>query len=118
MLHTPDNSNAYSKRLVLNSCSPLASKSSRSGSSGDQSLADIAQNWRSRAKDSGIHVSSENSYTEGSNFGDDEGAKTTSKLAKNANIYAHIASERTLSDSPNDSNLISNADGVLVFSHA
>ena len=93
VLHTPDNSNVYSKRLVLNSCSPLAVKSSRSGSCGDQSLADIAQNWRSRAKDSGIHVSSENSYTEGSNFGDDEGAKTASKLAKIANICAYSQRE-------------------------
>lgn len=82
VLITPDNSGVYSKRLLLNSCSPLASKSSRSGSGGDRSLADIAQNWRSRINENGFHVSSENSCTEGSNFGDDEGMKIASKLAK------------------------------------
>ncbi|PFH46736.1 hypothetical protein AMATHDRAFT_7452 [Amanita thiersii Skay4041] len=94
-LTTPDNSGTYSKRLILNSCSPLVSKTSRSGSGRDRSLADIAENWRSRANENGIKVTSENSYTEGSQFGDDE------------------ASERTLSDSANDLNVISSGEALL-----
>ena len=74
--NTPDNSGVYSKRWLLNSCSPLVPKSSRLGSVRDRSLADIAENWRSRASENGIKVSSENSCTEGSNFGDDEGMRS------------------------------------------
>lgn len=39
----------------------------------DKSLADIAENWRSRANDNGIKVSS----VDDSNYGDDEGAHTS-----------------------------------------
>ncbi|KAF8632155.1 hypothetical protein AX17_004897 [Amanita inopinata Kibby_2008] len=94
-LTTPDNSGIYSKQPLFNSCSPLVSKTSSLGSGRDRSLADIAENWRSRANENGIKVSSENSYTEGSQFGDDE------------------ASERTLSDSANDLNVVATGEALL-----
>ncbi|KAK2463821.1 hypothetical protein APHAL10511_004126 [Amanita phalloides] len=91
VLNTPDNSGVYSKRLLLNSCSPLVAKS-RLGCAGDRSLADIAENWRSRADDRAINASSENSCTDD---GDDE------------------ASERTLSDSPNGPNMVPTGEALL-----
>ncbi|KIL60917.1 hypothetical protein M378DRAFT_13835 [Amanita muscaria Koide BX008] len=94
-LNTPDTNGLVSKRLLLNSCSPLVAKTARSVSGRDRSLADIAENWRSRASENGIKVSSEVSCTEGSNFGDDE------------------ASERTLSDSPHEYNVVPTAEALL-----
>ncbi|KAG6873625.1 hypothetical protein C0995_013556 [Termitomyces sp. Mi166 len=58
----------------------------------DHSLADIAENWRSRANENGIKVSSIN---DDPHFGDDE------------------ASDRTPSDTANDSGFISTEEALL-----
>lgn len=43
----------------------------------DKSIADIADNWRSRANDNGIRVSSSSKEGDGDDFADDEGASMT-----------------------------------------
>ncbi|KAF8067678.1 hypothetical protein FPV67DRAFT_1149641 [Lyophyllum atratum] len=88
-LTTPDNVGFSVKRL---SYSPDVARSATEAVSKDQSLADIAENWRSRASENGIKVSS---LHEDSHFGDDE------------------ASERTLSDTANDSGFILAEEALL-----
>ncbi|RDB30252.1 hypothetical protein Hypma_007304 [Hypsizygus marmoreus] len=88
-LTTPDNVGLSVKRL---SFSPEVASSTPAGIAKDQSLADIAENWRSRASENGIKVSS---MLDDSHFGDDE------------------ASERTLSDAANDSMFISTEEALL-----
>ncbi|KAF5380147.1 hypothetical protein D9615_006103 [Tricholomella constricta] len=76
----------------------------------DQSLADIAENWRSRASENGIKVSSMN---DDSHFGDDEGMRYFPFCYCSVPDNAHIASERTLSDNANDSGFISTEEALL-----
>lgn len=67
-LTTPDHIGLGVKRL---SFSPEVSRSATGVTAvKDQSLADIAENWRSRASENGIKVSSGN---DDSHYGDDEG---------------------------------------------
>ncbi|KAG6844811.1 hypothetical protein H0H87_003477 [Tephrocybe sp. NHM501043] len=87
-LTTPDHdSNRASHGFSPNVVSPSPGVDSR-----DLSLADIAANWRSRASENGIKVSS---MTDDSHFGDDE------------------ASDRTASDAANDSRFISTEEALL-----
>ncbi|KAG5653732.1 hypothetical protein H0H81_010989 [Sphagnurus paluster] len=88
-LTTPDHIGLGVKRL---SFSPEVVRDATETAGKDQSLADIADNWRSRASENGIKVSSLN---DDSHFGDDE------------------ASERTLSDVANDSGFISTEEALL-----
>ncbi|KAG6899617.1 hypothetical protein C0993_008697 [Termitomyces sp. T159_Od127] len=87
-LNTPD-SDPNSRHL---SFSPNVASPSVRADNKDHSLADIAENWRSRANDNGIKVSSMN---DDSHFGDDE------------------ASDRTASDTANDSGFISTEEALL-----
>lgn len=80
---------------------------SRAAAGKDQSLADIADNWRSRASENGIKVSSVN---DDAHFGDDEGIQLLFLSCFLTN-KAHIASERTLSDTANDSGFLSTEEG-------
>ncbi|KAG6821128.1 hypothetical protein H0H93_006467 [Arthromyces matolae] len=85
-LNTPDNDGISRDSLFSpNIVSPLVRVK-------DRSLADIADNWRSRANENGIKVSSIN---DGSHYADDE------------------ASERTTSDAANDSGFISAEEALL-----
>lgn len=66
-LTTPDQIGLSVKRL---SFSPEVARTTTGSVAKDQSLADIAENWRSRASENGIKVSS---VTDDSHYGDDEG---------------------------------------------
>ncbi|KAG5644366.1 hypothetical protein DXG03_008663, partial [Asterophora parasitica] len=88
-LTTPDHLGLGVKRL---SFSPDVVGAATGAGGIDSSLAVIADNWRSRASENGIKVSSIN---DDSHFGDDE------------------ASERTLSDSANDCGFISTEQASL-----
>ncbi|KAG6895436.1 hypothetical protein C0992_001222 [Termitomyces sp. T32_za158] len=87
-LNTPD-ADPNSRHLAF---SPNVASPSVRANSKDHSLADIAENWRSRANENGIKVSSMN---DDSHFGDDE------------------ASDRTASDTANDSGFISTEEALL-----
>lgn len=67
-LNTPD-SDHTSRHLAF---SPNVASPSVRADNKDHSLADIAENWRSRANENGIKVSSMN---DDSHFGDDEGMR-------------------------------------------
>ncbi|KAG6853362.1 hypothetical protein C0991_004981 [Blastosporella zonata] len=84
-LTTPDNRSniGFSPNVV----SPTSGRDRK-----DRSLANIAENWRSRATENGIKVTS---MTDDSHFGDDE------------------ASDHTVSDVANDSGFISTEDALL-----
>ncbi|KAG6907747.1 hypothetical protein DXG01_007547 [Tephrocybe rancida] len=83
-----------------------------SGADGrDHSLADIAENWRSRASENGIKVSS---MTDDSHFGDDEGMRHTMFESDLASDKTHTASDRTISDIANDSGFISAEEAALL----
>jgi hypothetical protein len=103
-LTTPDHSGFGKSR---GSFSPEVARLATGAPGKDQSLADIAQNWRSRASENGIKVSSVN---EDSQYADDEGILVLYCSLHEANS-AHIASERTLSDGVNDSSFISTEEG-------
>jgi hypothetical protein len=107
-LTTPDRVGLNTKRL---SFSPEVARTTAGGLK-DQSLADIAENWRSRASENGIKVSSAN---EDSQYGDDEGGSFGAFIVKATADNAHIASETTLSDAANDSGVISTEDGSFHF---
>ncbi|KAH0581780.1 hypothetical protein H2248_011462 [Termitomyces sp. 'cryptogamus'] len=86
-LNTPDTDGTRSHLAFSPSVASPAVRAHK-----DHSLADIAENWRSRANENGIKVSSMN---DDSHFGDDE------------------ASDRTASDTPNDSIFISPEEALL-----
>ncbi|GLB39240.1 putative ring finger [Lyophyllum shimeji] len=88
-LTTPDHNGLSVKRL---SFSPDVVRPATEAMSKDHSLADIAKNWRSRASENGIKVSSLN---EDPHFGDDE------------------ASERALSDTADQSGFIPIEEALL-----
>jgi hypothetical protein len=69
-LTTPDHVGLSVKRL---SFSPEVARAATGAVAKDQSLADIAENWRSRASENGIKVSSAN---DDSHYGDDEGMRS------------------------------------------
>lgn len=72
-LTTPDNVGLnIKKRLSFPVGSPEVVRLGGAGAK-DKSLADIAENWRCRASENGIKVSSANSVNDDSHYGDDEG---------------------------------------------
>lgn len=76
----------------------------------DKSLADIAQNWRSRASENGIKVSS----ADGPMMGDDSG-NIISRILK-LKFDACVAFDQSYSEA-NDSEFITTEEGALFLSH-
>ena len=80
----------------------------------DKSLADIADNWRSRANENGIKVSFSNND---SNYQADGCERIY--FAFNAILLtnnAHIASDMSISDIANDSSILSTEEGIKFLS--
>ncbi|KAF9527407.1 hypothetical protein CPB83DRAFT_394674 [Crepidotus variabilis] len=91
-LTTPDNTGlSIRKRLAFAGISPDIVKSS--SSSKDRSLADIAENWRSRASENGIKVS----------FADQD----------DSSYVLDDSSDMSLLDEGNDSSILSNDEAIL-----
>ena len=104
-LTTPDNSAiGLKKRLAF------TPEVIRNTATQDKSLADIAENWRSRANDNGIKVS----------LGDQDDSQYVADDCKciyarfsrvSGSDEAHIASDMSLSDVANDSGIICTEEG-------
>lgn len=113
-LTTPDNT-SFLARKRLNGHSPdIANESVDAAEANDKSLADLAKNWRARATQHGIKVttSTQGGVQDMSHFGDDEG--TCARAYFSAPILmSHLASDKTTSDIGNDSSIISNDEGRL-----
>lgn len=108
-LTTPDNSAiGLKKRLAFTAGSPDVIRNATATQ--DKSLADIAENWRSRANDNGIKVS----------FGDQDDSQYVADDCEciyarfgevSTSDEAHIASDMSLSDVANDSSIICTEEG-------
>jgi len=111
-LTTPDNSAiGLKKRLAFTAGSPDVIRSATATQ--DKSLADIAENWRSRASDNGIKVS----------FGDQDDSQYVADDCEciyarfsevSTSDKAHIASDMSLSDVANESSIICTEEGENV----
>jgi hypothetical protein len=125
-VHHPNsssNSNSLSTLTTPNSVkhlsllSPEVIKTTNAIPNKDKSLADIAENWRSRVSENGIKVSSSVSACEDSHYGDDEGTVMYAHFLTPTPLTSmHIctlASDRTLSDAANDSGFITTEEGQL-----
>ena len=80
----------------------------------DKSLADIADNWRSRANENGIKVSFSN---DDSNYRADNCELIYLLYITVLLTYnAHIASDMSISDIANDSSILSTEEGIKFLS--
>ena len=114
-LTTPENiGSGVKKRLAFSAGSPSVVRNVSVGP--DRSLADIAENWRTRANENGIKVS--NISQEDSHYVPDDCeciyARFSSCFASND---AHIASDMSLSDVGNDSSMISTEEGNYTITY-
>ena len=111
ILNTPDNIGlSVRKRLAFSVVSPEVTRNT--STTKDKSIADIAENWRSRANENGIKVSSA-SQEDSSYVDDDCESIYAHALALLELKGAHIASDMSLSDVANDSSILTTEEGAL-----
>ena len=111
-LTTPDNFGINVKKRLNFSVSLEGGRNLTSVK--DKSLADIADNWRSRANENGIKVSFSN---DDSNYRADSCERIY--LPYDATLLtnnAHIASDMSISDIANDSSILSTEEGIKFLS--
>ncbi|KAF9447674.1 hypothetical protein P691DRAFT_760555 [Macrolepiota fuliginosa MF-IS2] len=103
-LTTPDNlSLNLKKRITFVSGSPEISRAPNG--SQEKSIADVADNWRSRANENGIRVSSTDQNVDEQHYEDDEGILLV--FAPDVMLSkAHIGTEFSVSDPGNDSSIL------------
>lgn len=110
MLTTPDNIGTnIKKRLAFSGVSPDVVRGA--GVNPDKSIADITDNWRSRASENGIKVAF--GSQDNSNYAADDCTCIYALLSRHSHANApHIASDMSLSDIANDSAILAAEEGV------